>query len=888
MNTLLDFSRIEAGRFEAVYEPTDIAAFTTELASVFRSAVERAGLRLLIDCARLNEPVYVDRDMWEKIVLNLLSNAFKFTLAGEIEVSLKERDKSVELRVRDTGVGIPAEELTHIFERFHRVKATQGRTHEGTGIGLALVQELIKLQGGDARVESIYGTGSTFIISLPKGKAHLPANQTAGTVSPKSTSIGTRPYLDEALRWLPEEREGAQTGNDGQSFLNPAPRPDGGRILLADDNSDMRAYIRRLLEAHYAVEVVSDGEAALQAAHAHVPDLVLSDVMMPRLDGFGLLSELRKDADLKTVPVILLSARAGEESRVEGLEAGADDYLTKPFTARELLARVRANLEMSRLRREFTAEIEAERSRLKYIFDKAPAFFAILRGPEHVLESFNPAFVRIVGERTLTGRTVREAFPEFGAQGLVELLDGVYQTGESHVGHGLLVQIQRHPDAPLAEVFVDFVFQPIVAGDGSVGGIFVHGVDVTSQKETEKDRERLLTQERGARREAEAANRIKDEFLATVSHELRTPLTAILGWAHMLRTGRIDGTKFGNALDAVERNARTQKELIDDLLDVSRIVSGKLRLDVRPVDPASPIEAAIDSVLPAAEAKRVRIQKVIDASAGAISGDAERLQQIVWNLLSNAVKFTPAGGRIQIRLERVNSHIEIVVTDTGIGIKPEFLPFVFDRFRQADAAPTRSYGGLGLGLAIVRHLVELHGGEVRVDSAGEGKGATFTVKLPLIAVYQRDSSDQRSDVRAESLPEMETSDCLDGLTILVVDDEPDTSELLKMMIEKSGARVTTASSADEGLAALRSSRFDVIVSDIGMPRTDGYQFIQQVRDLPVESGGRIPALALTAYARTEDRLRAIRAGYQMHIAKPIEYTELVTLIASLGGRNHAA
>ena len=272
-----------------------------------------------------------------------------------------------------------------------------------------------------------------------------------------------------------------------------------------------------------------------------------------------------------------------------------------------------------------------------------------------------------------------------------------------------------------------------------------------------------------------------------------------------------------------------------------RIVSGKLRLDVRPVDPASPIEAAIDSVLPAAEAKRVRIQKVIDASAGAISGDAERLQQIVWNLLSNAVKFTPAGGRIQIRLERVNSHIEIVVTDMGIGIKPEFPPFVFDRFRQADAAPTRSYGGLGLGLAIVRHLVELHGGEVRVDSAGEGKGATFTVKLPLIAVYQRDSSDQQSDIRAESLPEMETSDRLDGLTILVVDDEPDTSELLKMMIEKSGARVTTTSSADEGLSALRSSRFDVIVSDIGMPRTDGYQFIQQVRDLPVERGGRIPA-----------------------------------------------
>jgi CheY-like chemotaxis protein len=318
---------------------------------------------------------------------------------------------------------------------------------------------------------------------------------------------------------------------------------------------------------------------------------------------------------------------------------------------------------------------------------------------------------------------------------------------------------------------------------------------------------------------------------------------------------------------------------------MSRIVTGKLRLDVRPVDPVLPIEAAIDSVLPAADAKRVRIQKAIEGGVAIVSGDADRLQQIVWNLLSNAVKFTPAEGLVQIRLERQNSHIEIHVTDSGIGIKPEFLPFVFDRFRQADATATRAYGGLGLGLAIVRHLVELHSGEVSAHSEGQGRGATFSVKLPPIAAYEPVASEERMNSRVdESLPQIDALGRLDGLRALVVDDEQDTCELLKTMLENSGAEVTIAKSAEEGLTALAHSQFHVILSDIGMPETDGYRFMLQVRQLPTDRGGRIPAVALTAYARTEDRLKALRAGYQMHVPKPIEYAELVTVMASLGGR----
>ncbi len=370
VNTLLDFSRIEAGRAQAIYVPTDLDALTADLASVFRSLIEKAGMRLIVDCSELSEPAYVDRDMWEKIVLNLLSNAFKFTLEGEIAVSLRQIEHQAQLVVRDTGVGIPPDEVAHLFERFHRVQGTRARTYEGSGIGLALVQELVHLHHGTIAVESQVDMGTTFTITLPLGKAHLPADRIQASRTRGSTALGAAPFVEEARRWLPESTQVgasyqdwlAQESPTDPPFLLKLPQERSARILLADDNADLRDYLTRLLRQRYEVEAVSNGAAALRAAQGRPPDLVLSDVMMPELDGFGLLRELRADPRTRTIPVILLSARAGEEATIEGLTAGADDYLVKPFSARELLARVEGRLEMARLRKEaeaHAAELEA-------------------------------------------------------------------------------------------------------------------------------------------------------------------------------------------------------------------------------------------------------------------------------------------------------------------------------------------------------------------------------------------------------------------------------------------------------------------------------------------------------------------------------------------------
>ena len=411
--------------------------------------------------------------------------------------------------------------------------------------------------------------------------------------------------------------------------------------------------------------------------------------------------------------------------------------------------------------------------------------------------------------------------------------------------------------------------------NGTVVGMLGFVQDITKRKAAEVENERLY-------RQAEESSRLKEEFLATISHELRTPLSAILGWARMLRLGQLSSEHTAKALDTIERNARAQAQLVDDLLDVSRIMTGKLRMDVRPSDPNAFIDAAVESVRPAAEAKGVRVVKVMDTGAVAIPGDPVRLQQVVWNLLSNAIKFTPRGGRVQITSERVNSHLEIVVSDTGQGIAPDFLPHVFDRFRQADQKTSRQHGGMGLGLAIVRHLVELHGGTVSAASAGEGKGATFRVMLPITPLYQVDSSGGRVHPAARDLlPPDEGTDRLDGLTILVVDDEPDTRELLKQGLEYCGAKVTVAGSAAEAVDSIVASVPDILISDVGMPGIDGYDLIRQIRGLPKDSGGRVAAIALTAYTRTEDRLHALRAGYDMHVPKPVELAELVAVAASV-------
>ena len=412
--------------------------------------------------------------------------------------------------------------------------------------------------------------------------------------------------------------------------------------------------------------------------------------------------------------------------------------------------------------------------------------------------------------------------------------------------------------------------------------------DVTEERKRAEERDALLKSEQAARLEVERTSRMKDEFLATLSHELRTPLNAILGWSQLLRReshAENDKQTLDEGLSVIERNARAQTQLIEDLLDMSRIVSGKIRLDVQPVQVASFINAAIETVMPAADAKGIRIHKVLDGYAGPVSGDPNRLQQVVWNLLSNAIKFTPRGGRIQVLLERVNSHIEISVADSGQGIRPEFLPHVFERFRQADASTTRSHGGLGLGLSIVKQLVELHGGTIRAASPGEGQGSTFTVLLPVQVVHQAPGEPGRAHPRA-ARTSSPAADCssLAGLKVLVVDDDADARTLIRKLLEECDATVLTAASASEALPLIETEKPDVLLSDIGMPETDGYDFLRQVRALGPERGGKIPAIALTAFARSEDRTRALLSGFMVHVAKPVEPQELVATVASVAGR----
>jgi len=405
-------------------------------------------------------------------------------------------------------------------------------------------------------------------------------------------------------------------------------------------------------------------------------------------------------------------------------------------------------------------------------------------------------------------------------------------------------------------------------------------VELQSQIEI---RSKLLASEKSARKESEEANRLKDEFLATISHELRTPLTAIVGWATLLRSGDLDATAAARAAEIIYRNAHSQTQLISDLLDVARIISNKLLLTLTSVDLPSVIQLTLEAVTPEAESKGVRIESTIEPEFPAISGDADRLQQIIWNLLSNAIKFTPAGGTVHVRLRRVVSEAEISITDSGIGIDPQFLPHVFDRFRQANSATTRAHGGLGLGLSIVRELVELHEGSAQVHSEGHGKGATFIIRLP-IAGPKSTSEKTHSAGISDKLAGLGSQTSLDGLKILVVDDEQDTRDFVRAVLEKCGSEVTTASSAAEALGAFEAQHPDFLISDVGMPGEDGYWLIGRVRALRADQGGQIPALALTAYARTADRLRVLRSGFQIHLPKPVEPTELIVAVASLAGR----
>jgi signal transduction histidine kinase/DNA-binding response OmpR family regulator len=845
VNTLLDFSRIEAGRLQASFEPIDLARLTADLASAFRSATERAGLTLAVDCPPLPEPVYVDREMWEKVVLNLVSNAFKFTFAGTIAVTLTWRDAHVDLRVADTGVGIAPEDLPRIFDRFHRVEHARARTHEGSGIGLSLVRELVAMHGGTVTVDSILDQGTTFTVTLPAGSAHLPPERVGAARTMVSTAMGATPYVHEALRWLPTHTVSAPRAGVPAIGRDAAQ----ARVLVADDNADMREYISRLLGEQWTIDAVSDGASALASALAVRPDVVVADVMMPGLDGFELLRALRADERTRSVPVILVSARAGEEARVEGLEAGADDYLVKPFSARELVARVQVQVVRAKVR----SVEETHALRLASIFGHAPVGVAILQGPAHVFEYVNDAYSAMIGRRPVRGKPLLEALPELAGQGICELLDGVFASGHPYGGRSVKVMLDRGGAEP-AETYFDFVYQPLFEA-GEVSGIAVVCFEVTELAM--------------ARRDAESANRAKDEFLAMLGHELRNPLAPILTALQLMNLRGLTGGERERSI--IERQVKHVVRLVDDLLDVSRITRGKVQLRREYLDTADVVAKAIEMTGPAIEERHHTLIVNVPRGLGT-DGDSGRLAQVFANLLTNAAKYTDAEGVIRVDAFREADEIVVRVADNGSGIAPDTLPRIFDLFAQEPQDTHRGKGGLGIGLAIVRSLVHAHGGTVTAASAGKGAGSTFTVRLPAAAAVH--ASPAADPVRAPAP--------VHRCRVLLVDDNQHGAELLADSMRALGYTVHVAFDGPAALKIARTFGPDVALLDLGLPVMDGFEVAERLRaDCGLD---RMAVIAITGYAREVDRQRTTSRGFHGHLAKPVDVHVLDEMIRGLRSR----
>ncbi len=766
VNMLLDFSRLEAGRLQALYESFDLAAYTADLASTFQSAMDKAGLRYVIDCRPITAPTFVDRDMWEKIVLNLISNAFKYTFEGEIEVALGESaDHSrVELRVRDTGLGIPKEELPRLFERFHRIEGQHGRTHEGTGIGLALVQELAHLHGGTVEVSSALGQGSCFTVSIPVGKADLPAAGFGMARTQPSTAQRAESFVEEALRWLPGEPRPPESEIQ-DATLDPvaASVPAGERpsVLIADDNADMRDYLRRLLADRYEVEAVVNGEAALAAAQRRRPDLILSDVMMPRLDGFGLLRAVRADPTLSDVPVVLLSARAGEEASIEGIEAGADDYLVKPFSARELLARVRSNIGLARERRRVARIVRDSEQRLRSIFAEANVGIAqIDLSGRYVL--VNRKYCDIVARpmRELLGMRLIELTYTEDVGRFNELMDRMFETGRPFT-----IEVRKvRPDGSII-----WIANSVSLLDGPEGGpqsVVLIVQDINDRRMAEDNLRRLnetleqrVAAEIQERMQAEEAFRqaqkmeIIGQLTGGVAHDFNNLLQVIMGNLDALRrrvapSDLPRGEELLRLADAAVRGGQRAVTLTQRLLAFAR---------QQPLRPESldvnRLASGMSELLRTTVGDNIEIEMVLAPDLWRVSADHNQLESAILNLAVNARDAMPDGGKITIAT--ANSYLDeeysaqheelspgqyvmIAVTDIGTGMSKEVLARAFDPF-----FTTKEVGqGTGLGLSQVYGFVKQSGGHVQIHSE-ERRGTTVRLYLPRLTVAGSEDGDHR-------------------------------------------------------------------------------------------------------------------------------------------------
>jgi signal transduction histidine kinase/response regulator RpfG family c-di-GMP phosphodiesterase len=843
VNSLLDFSRLESGRVQANLAPLDLAAVTQDLASTFRSAIEKQGIAFSVRCGSGPLVAAVDAEMWEKIVLNLLSNAFKYTESGTIAVELGADATEVTLAISDSGIGIPAGAQAHLFERFYRVPGARGRTHEGSGIGLSLVKEFVEHHGGRVSFSSTEGVGSRFTVTMPRRleAVALPAPVAArGATRP---SLAHQAHLTEAQRW--DARPAAPAGPPAGHAQSPAAPgvADRPAILVVDDNADMREYVERLLQPHYRVLTAADGAQALQQLERSPVELVLSDVMMPLLDGFGLLKAVRADPALCDLPVILLSARAGEEARVEGLDAQADDYVVKPFTARELLARIHNQLALRHSRHEAQAAVADSEQRFRAALAASRAGFVVLsthrEGGAGITEFtwtyVNAAAEELIGRRfaQLAGRPVSEALPR--AWQTPHLFERLVRVAESGVPADFEAPVR------VGATRVTW-FHASVARMGDELVLWFANVS---------DRKRVEA-------ELREVDRRKDEFLATLAHELRNPLAPIRQAAAIARTPGATAVQLNWSQGVIERQVRHMARLLDDLLEVSRITRGTLELRRDLIEVRSVVEAAIETSRPAIDAKSHRLSTRIAPDLPPLYADGLRLAQVLSNLLTNAAKYTDPHGHIELVARVSGGEMHICVADNGIGIERDSQAHIFQMFSQLRPALQRSDGGLGIGLALVKGIVALHGGRVEVHSAGVGCGSEFRVRLPLASATAQAVDD--GDAVAARTPDHPQR-------ILVVDDNEDAAESLALLLSLDGHEVRTAHDAEQALTVAADLNPEVAILDIGLPGRNGYELAQ---DLRRTCDGATRLIALTGWGQSEDRDRAQDAGFSVHLTKPVD------------------
>ncbi|HEY1259789.1 MAG TPA: ATP-binding protein [Stellaceae bacterium] len=893
VNTLLDFSRIEAGRFEAVYEPTDLAAMTAELASTFRSAMERAGLGYRVDCKPVGEPVYVARDLWEKIVLNLLANAFKYTLAGEVAIGLCRVGSDVELAVRDTGIGIPARELPRLFERFHRVEGQRGRSQEGTGIGLALVHELVRMHGGRVAVESGEG-GSLFTVTLPLGTAHLPAERIGAARTLATTEIGAEAFVGEALRWLDAEPGIAPAIEE--PALDPAVASPMPLVLVADDNADMRLYVRRLLSPRYRVIAVADGAAALEAARRDRPDLILSDVMMPRLDGFGLLAAVRADPALREIPVILLSARAGEEARVEGVTAGADDYMTKPFAARELLARVGANLDMARLRRRAAEDAEAHAAELRTLLETVPAAVWLTKDPQasriwgnryaaqllRVDEHANPSLSGPGHERPRHFKIFRD-----GAEAELATLP-MQRAAMGEEVRGDEIDIRFEDGATLTLLAHA---APVRDSAGRVAGAICAGIDITSRKHAEaalrvlnETLEERVALEADRRRNVEGALRQAQKMEAIgqltggVAHDMNNLLMVIQGSLEIIErqlpaTGN-PGMRWRRPLQSALGGVERAAALTQRLLAFARRQS----LDPKAIDP-NRLVAGMSDLLRRTLGEAIVIENVLDDRVWAVFADPNQLENAILNLAVNARDAMPDGGALTLETANIGfdandversaepgpgDYVTISVKDTGTGMSPEAVERAFEPF-----FTTKEMGkGTGLGLSQVYGFVKQSGGHVEIDSA-PGRGTTVRIYLPRHVPGRAERFEEGAVP-----PEIPTGNV--GESVLVVEDDDAVRASNVESLRELGYHVVEAGNGADALRLVETlPSIGLLFTDIGLPGgIDGRALADNARRLRPS----LRVLFTTGYGREPEAGNGPVGGPATMLAKPFGFAALAAKV----------